>query len=210
MPQMMPGEHPIRTTRQHWTVFIGAGLACVAALVIGIVLLVVTPGSVGGHSLHDIKVFIGLALGVVVVAIGLVRWIQWRSTSYTLTSHRIISHRGVLSRYTESIALDRIQDTSVHQRVLGRIFQFGDVELESAGRDGAEVLHHVADPGGFSRDLLLAIEARHTGQAYPGGAAAASDVQAAQGTYVPPSTQGGEPPAGYGPAPGYSGRRDGV
>lgn len=209
MPQMMPGEHPIRITRQHWTVFIGVGLACIAALAVGIVLLVVTPGSVSGHSLHDIKVFIGLGLFVVVVAIALVRWVQWRATSYTLTTHRIISRRGVLSRYTESIALDRVQDSSVHQRLLGRLFQFGDVELESAGRDGAEVLHHVADPSGFSHDLLLAIEARHAGQPHPGVLGDPGEVQAAQGAYVPPSTQGGEP-GGYGPAPGYSGRRDGV
>jgi uncharacterized membrane protein YdbT with pleckstrin-like domain len=206
---MMPGEHPIRITRQHWTVFIGVGLACIAALAAGIVLLVVTPGSVSGHSLHDIKVFIGLGLFVVVVAIGLVRWVQWRATSYTLTTHRIISRRGVLSRYTESIALDRVQDSSVHQRLLGRLFQFGDVELESAGRDGAEVLHHVADPAGFSNDLLLAIEARHAGLPHPGAPGGSGEVQAAQGAYVPPSTQGGEP-GGYGPAPGYSGRRDGV
>ena len=210
MPQMMPGERPIRTTRQHWTVFIGAGLASLVALAVGIVLLVVTPGSFRGHSLHDIKLFIGLALGVVVVAIALVRWVQWRSTSYTLTSHRIISRRGVLSRYTESIALDRIQDSCVRQRLVGRVFGFGDLELESAGRDGAEVLHHVADPAGFSGDLLLAIEARHTGQPYPPGAVGApGEVQSAQGAYVPPSTQGGDP-GGYGPAPGYSGRRDGV
>jgi len=204
VPQMMmPGESPIRVTRQHWTVFIGSGLASVAALAIGIVLLVVTPGTAGGHDLHDVKLFIGLGLGVVVLAIALVRWVQWRSTSYTLTSHRIISRRGVLSRYTESIALDRIQDSSVHQRVLGRVFGFGDVELESAGRDGAEVLHHVADPSGFSRDLLLAIEARHTGQPFPGTG------DSSHGSYVPPSSQSGGP-GGYGPTPGYSGRRDGV
>lgn len=204
MPQLMPGEHPIRTTRQHWTIFIGAGLVCLLALVVGVVLLVITPGSVAGHSLHDIKVFIGLGFGVVLLAIALVRWIQWRCTSYMLTTQRIISRRGVLSRYTESINLDRIQDSSVRQGLLGRMFRFGDLELESAGRDGAEVLHHVNDPVAFSRELLMAIEARHTGQTYTPGAGAA------QGGYAPPGTSGAVDTGGYGPAPGYSQRHDGV
>jgi uncharacterized membrane protein YdbT with pleckstrin-like domain len=202
----MPGEQAIRVTRQHWTVFLGLGLACLLALAVGIVLLVVTPGTVGSFKLHDVKLVIGLGLGLIVVAIALVRWVQWRCTSFTLTNNRIVSRRGILSRYTESIALDRVQDSSVRQRVLGRVFGYGDVELESAGRDGYEVLHHVADPAGFSHDLLMAIEARHTGQPYPGGGGGGGGVQ---GSYAPPGAQSTEP-GGYGPAPGYSRGRDGV
>lgn len=206
MPQMMPGEHPIRTARQHWTIFIGMAAACIVALVVGVVLLAVTPGSVAGHSLHDVKVFIGLGFGVVLLAIALVRWVQWRSTSYMLTTHRIISRRGVLSRYTESIALDRIQDTRVRQGLMGRILRFGDLELESAGRDGAEVIHHVNDPVGLSRDLLLAIEAHRTGQPLPPGAVGGP----VQGGYAPPGASGSADPGSFGPPPGYSQRRDGV
>jgi uncharacterized membrane protein YdbT with pleckstrin-like domain len=203
---MMPGEHPIRTTRQHWTVFLGLGFASAIALAVGITLLVIAPGTVGSFKLRDIKFFIGLALGVVVLAIFLVRWVQWRCTSFTLTNHRIISRHGVLSRYTESIALDRVQDSRVTQRLLGRMFGFGDLELESAGRDGNEVFGHIADPAGFSRDLLVAVEARHTGQPFPGTPGGGG----ATGTYAPPGTGEGGPPGGYGPTPGYSQRHDGT
>jgi uncharacterized membrane protein YdbT with pleckstrin-like domain len=200
---MMPGEHPIRTTRQHWTVFLGLGLAIAVALAVGIVLLVVTPGTVGSFNLRDIKWLLGLLLGVVVLAIFLVRWVQWRCTSFTLTNHRIISKHGVLSRYTESIALDRIQDSRVTQHLLGRVFGYGDLELESAGREGNETFGHIANPAGFSRDLLVAVEARHTGQPFQAGG------DAPQGTYSPPSGTGGEP-GGYAPPPGYSQRHDGT
>lgn len=203
MPQMMPGEHPIRITRQHWTVFLGIGITSVLAVVVAAVLLAVTPGKVASFSLRDVKLFIGLLIGVVVLAIFLVRYVQWRLTTYTLTNHRIINRHGVLSRYTESIALDRIQDSRVKQGLLGRIFGFGDVEIESAGRDGAEAFTHVSDPAGFSRDLLIAVEARHTGQPYPGPPGSPS------GSYAPPGVSGGDA-GGYGPAPGYSQRHDGT
>jgi uncharacterized membrane protein YdbT with pleckstrin-like domain len=209
--QMMPGEHPIRVTRQHWTVFLQAGLACLAALFIVIVLLVITPGTVSGHDIHSIKVIVGLAAGLLIVAIMLVRWVRWRCTSYTLTNHRIVSRHGILSRYTESIALDRVQDSSVRQRLLGRMFRFGDLELESAGRDGTETFHHIANPSAFSQDLLVAIEARRTGmtgmpQQLP---AAGSGGGAVPEGYVPPGAQGGEP-GGFGPTPGYSRGPDGL
>jgi uncharacterized membrane protein YdbT with pleckstrin-like domain len=201
----MPGEHPIRVTRQHWTIFIPVGLACAAALVAGIVLLAVSPSTVSGHDLAQVKLLIGLGLALVVGATFLVRWVQWRCLTYMLTDHRIVVRRGILSRFTESIALDRVQDSSVRQRLLARVLQFGDVEIESAGRDGSEILHHIADPAGFSNDLLLAIEARRTGQPF-GGAAPAAEVT--HGGYAPPGAAGS--PASYAPPPGYSGHPDGL
>ncbi len=204
MPQLMPGEHPIRVARQHWTIFIPTGLACFLALVVGFVLLAITPSTVSGHDLGEVKLLIGLGLVLVVVAIALVRYVQWRCLSYLLTDHRIVVHRGVLARFTESIALDRIQDSRVRQRLLARMLSFGDIEIESAGRDGTETLHHIADPGGLSNDLLLAIEARRTGQPAP---TTTSPLGADHGSYAPP---GAAQPGPYSPAPGYPRGPDGL
>jgi membrane protein YdbS with pleckstrin-like domain len=204
----MPGEHCIRVTRQHWTIFIPVGLVCAIAVAVGLVLLVVTPSTVAGHSISTVKTFVGLGIVVVVVAVFMVRWLRWRTETFMLTDHRIVVRRGILSRFTESIALDRIQDSSVRQRLLARMLRFGDVEIESAGQDGAEVLPHIADPSGFSNDLLVAIEARRTGQPYRGTGGSGPAVP---GGYVPPSAQGGPPqPGGYGPSPGYPPSHDGL
>jgi uncharacterized membrane protein YdbT with pleckstrin-like domain len=205
----MPGEHPIRVTRQHWTIFIPLALVCAGALVVGFVLLAITPSSVAGHDLGEVKLLIGLALVLVVGAVVLLRWVQWRSMAYMLTDHRIVVSHGVLSRFTESIALDRIQDSGVRQRLLGRALGFGDVEIESAGRDGREVLHHVADPAGFANALLVAMEAHRTGQPHP-GAALAADADVTHGGYTPPGIGGTPLPGGYGPAPGYPRPGDGL
>lgn len=206
MPHLMPGEHPIRVTRQHWTVFIPLGLVATGALIVGFVLLAISPSSVSGHDIGQVKTLIGLALVLVVGATVLVRYVQWRCLTYMLTDFRIVVRRGVLSRFTESIALDRVQDSGVRQRLLARALKFGDVEIESAGRDGTEVLHHIADPAGFSNDLLLAIQAHRTGQPMPGTASPAYDP-AVHSSYSPP---GVSEPGGYSPAPGYTRGRDGL
>jgi uncharacterized membrane protein YdbT with pleckstrin-like domain len=210
----MPGEQPVRVARQHWTIFIPVVLACVVGLVAGSVLLLVTPSTVSGHDITGIKDLVELGLVLVVGATVLIRWVQWRSLSYMLTNHRIVVRHGILSRYTESITLDRIQDSGVRQRILARLLHFGDVEIESAGRDGSEVLRHIADPVGFSNALLIAAEARRTGQPPPGMAPVAVP-DASHGSYTPPSVQAAPPPGSghpgaYSPAPGYSRRDDGL
>lgn len=210
MPQLMPGEHPIRVTRQHWTIFIPVGLVSAGALIAGFTLLAISPSSVAGHDLGQVKLLIGLGLALVVGATVLVRYAQWRCLTYMLTDHRIVVRRGILSRMTESIALDRVQDSCVRQRLVARMLRFGDVEIESAGRDGTEVLHHIADPAGFSNDLLLAIEARRTGRPMP-GAPGGFDSAPSHGGYAPPGMAGGPvQPGGYSPAPGYTREPDGL
>ena len=68
------------------------------------------------------------------------RLLRWRFQTYTLTSHRIVLARGVVSRVTESIALDRIQDTVVRRPLADRLIGAGSLEIQSAGRDGTEIL----------------------------------------------------------------------
>lgn len=211
MKQMLPGEETLRTTRQHWSVFVPAVAVVIVVLVVLGALLKVLPSDIGGRSLHNVKLALLLAAILVVTIAGSLRFMRWRYTTFTLTNKRVLVSRGVLSRYLESIALDRIQDVSVSQGLLERIFKAGNVEIESAGRDGAEILRLIADPLGFSNDLQQATEmhrmaglgmAPTPGQV--GGAAGGGGYP--QAGYAPP---GGTPPAYQPPAPGYTPPRSG-
>jgi len=82
-----------------------------------------------------------------------VRYIQWRSESYTITDRRVILKRGVVGKFTRSVSLDRVQDVTVSQGPLGRALGFGTIEVESAGRDSTEVLDHVPQPSAFRNAL---------------------------------------------------------
>ncbi|HEY2705464.1 MAG TPA: PH domain-containing protein, partial [Candidatus Dormibacteraeota bacterium] len=169
MRKLLQDEREIRVARQHWSIFIpvvGGCLVVVAALA---ALIAVAPSQVSGVALGSVKSFV-LVLGLAAVALILtVRWLRWHYTTFTLTDRRVVVGTGVLSRHTESIALDRVQDTAVRQSLVARIFRAGDVEIESAGRDGSEVLARIHDPQGFSNDLLNAVEAHRTGRPYGAG-----------------------------------------
>lgn len=202
MPKLLDNEREIRIARQHWAVFVPTVLILIAVAAVTAVLLLVIPTTVSGHDIGAIKAIIGLIIGLFIVAAFLLRYLRWRYTTYILTDRRILLSKGILSRHTESINLDRIQDTATTQSFIGRIFKAGTVEIESAGRDGAEKLALIMDPVGFSNTLQSAVEAHRMGQPVlpPSGAPAAGAPSGGpyQG-YVPPGGAGSGPPPGYGP-----------
>jgi uncharacterized membrane protein YdbT with pleckstrin-like domain len=61
---------------------------------------------------------------------------------------------GILSRTAETIPLDRIQNTVIHRPLGDRLIGAGDIEIESAGRDGVEVLHRIPQAEAFYNELL--------------------------------------------------------
>ena len=189
MRKLLQDEREIRVARQHWSIFVPVVAGCVAGVGVLTWLMAVIPHDVSGRSLHAVKELVVVVAVAVALLVFITRWLRWRYTTFTLTDRRVMVGTGVLSRHTESIALDRVQDTAVRQSLLARVFRAGDVEIESAGRDGLEVLARIHDPQGFSNDLLHAVEAHRSGRPYPAGEAAPGGQAAPQG--------------GYGPPPGY-------
>jgi uncharacterized membrane protein YdbT with pleckstrin-like domain len=203
--KLLDNEREIRIARQHWAVFVPTVLVLVAVAAVTAVLLIFVPTRISGHDIGSIKAVVGLIIGLFVVAAFLLRYLRWRYTTYILTDRRILLSSGILSRHTESITLDRIQDTATSQSLIGRIFKAGTVEIESAGRDGSERLALIQDPVGFSNTLQAAVEAHRTGQPIlpPSGATpgAGTPPGGAYQGYVPPGGAGSTPPPGYGPPP---------
>ena len=161
--QPMPGENRLAVSRQHWSVVVPPLVGGVLVLVAVIVVLVLIPGTISSFSFGGVKLVIGVAAGVVVLAWSLIHWLRWRLATYTLTDHRIILERGVLSRYSESIALDRIQNTVIRRPLGDRLIGAGDIEIESAGRDGVERLHRIPQAEHFYNALMQAMEATRMG-----------------------------------------------
>ena len=108
-----------------------------------------------------------MTLGVVALAIlwVIVVWIRWRSVTYTLTDQRITIQSGVFSRQEKIIPIDRVQDCTTRQSLLGRIIGYGRVEVDAAGAQGAEILDHLPKPGDFRDQVFVQSERRRGGVA---------------------------------------------
>ncbi len=156
----MAGESLVRSAHRHWVVLVKDLLFPAALLVLAIVL----DTAVGGLS-RDAKLV--LSLGALAVA-GLwliVVWWQWASASFTITDQRVLLRSGVINRTTKVIALDRVQDVSTRQTILGRLMDYGTVDIDAAGASGAEVLDHVPTPGDFRDEVFAEAERRRSAAA---------------------------------------------
>lgn len=64
------------------------------------------------------------------------RWLAWTRFRYHIGEHDIRIESGVLSRTARSIPYARIQDVSIEQKPLARVFGLGEVKFETGGGDG--------------------------------------------------------------------------
>ena len=156
---LMQGERSIALVRQHWSVVAGRVLAAIVIVVVVVVLNAVIPSKIGSLSITTVKTVVGL-----VIIVGAAGWaglwvLRWRFATYHLTDRRIIMEGGILSRTAETIPLDRIQNTVIHRPFGDRLIGAGDIEIESAGRDGREILHRIPKAEAFYNELLTTINA---------------------------------------------------
>lgn len=149
------GEHLIIDTHPHWWIFAGV----VTRLVLAIVLAVV--GAVQFDS-NTIVNYIGIAL--ILFTAGHLAWVYvvWRTTDFVLTSDRLVTRNGVLSRQTREIPLERINDISCHQTLFERIIHAGDLLVESGGERGQSTFPNVHEPFDVQNTIYRAIEATNS------------------------------------------------
>lgn len=108
---------------------------------------------------------------VLVVLLGypLRKYLQWLSTSYVLTSRRMVVRKGLLARSHRDIPLFSVRTLSVRQGVLQRIFRSGNITLVS-GMDEAVLIRDVPEVLKFKNLALEAIaELPHSALAGAGG-----------------------------------------
>ena len=78
----------------------------------------------------------------------------WRAHQFVVTNRRVIQISGVLTKEVIDSALDKVTDVRTQQTLLGRLFNFGDVEVLTASETGRNLFRTIADPLGFKRTML--------------------------------------------------------
>jgi uncharacterized membrane protein YdbT with pleckstrin-like domain len=151
---LLPGERILASSSRHWVVLVRPIATIVLAAAVSLVILLFLPLA-GELRLFLMLAVIAAGLGV----LNLYYW-GWRAHEYVLTDQRVILNEGIISKFSRSIAIDRIQDLTTFQGLWGRTWGFGDIELESAGRESGEVLNTVPHPQQLRNAIFAQIEAR--------------------------------------------------
>ncbi len=137
----------------HWWFFakqIGASIPLIA-IIVGLLTLNKSTGKSFGLYAWAVLTF----AWAVWVAI---KYFDWRFTHFVLTNERVIFRTGVLAKRGVEIPLGRINNINFHQGIWERMIGAGDLEIESAGRDGQSEFSNVQHPDSVQQEIYRMME----------------------------------------------------
>lgn len=142
MPAYLQSELPVLAqVRHHWVVlFRRPHVLLIVALLVLLLAAIISPWPMA-------VLFI-----LVFAAFALLRWQTWRAEWVILTHRRIIRVRGVPETTTAeaSLRLDRISGAVLEQTVMGKLLDYGTIELEAPGQHpDVRKLVKIANPHEF-------------------------------------------------------------
>jgi uncharacterized membrane protein YdbT with pleckstrin-like domain len=132
-PPASGDEQPVLLLHPHWKTLIRPVLVAVVVVAAALVLEAVIPSGSAAAAER---------LAVAVVAIlTLMLWLivpvlRWRTTTYELTTRRLRTRFGIVTRRGRDIPLTRTSDVSFEKGVLDRLLGTGRLVVESAGEHG--------------------------------------------------------------------------
>ena len=171
--ELLPGENLILKTHQHWIVLVKSLVIPAVLLVIAAIVDVAVRSGTGIPRFRTIVTLAAVAIaGLWLIVV----WIRWQATTYTLTDQRIKIETGVFGRASKMIPIDRVQDCTTKQTLMGRMIGYGRVEVDAAGAQGAEVLDRLPHPGEFRDQVFVQSERRRGGAPSPAAPANPSGV----------------------------------
>jgi len=153
---LAPHEELILNLHPHWWYIAKAGVVLALTTVFGLFVVIKLPSD--NALATPINVLVGIAILVEVLWFAK-RFLVWICTFFVLTSDRVMSRAGVLSKTGIEIPLERINTVFFHQSIFERLLGLGDLEIESASKDGAQTFEDVRKPSQIQKEIYIQMEA---------------------------------------------------
>ena len=98
--------------------------------------------------------------GWIVAVLGLlyllIRYANWNANIWVVTNFRVIDEIGLFSHAGKDSPLDKINNVSYKHSVMGRLFNYGNVEIQTAAQVGATVYVKVNHPRRLQETIFAA------------------------------------------------------
>jgi uncharacterized membrane protein YdbT with pleckstrin-like domain len=127
--QLKKNEKIILKTKPHWFTMVVPFLVMLTGSVIGFV--------IGKY---------GMLLALVVVCYFIFKIIQRNNNIWVVTNLRVIDEYGFFSNNTKESPLDKINNVSYRQSFWGKIFGYGNVQIQTAAEIGSTTYFSVEKP----------------------------------------------------------------
>jgi uncharacterized membrane protein YdbT with pleckstrin-like domain len=133
-------EHIVVSVRTHWKKLVGPVLVLIFTVGVAAFVAAILPENPNQQAFR-----IGiLAVAFLIVCVWSIwPFLQWLTSTYTVTSRRLITRHGVITRTGRDIPLTRINDVSYERSLTDRMLGCGTLVIESASQSGRVVLPDV-------------------------------------------------------------------
>jgi uncharacterized membrane protein YdbT with pleckstrin-like domain len=154
------GETVALDLRPHWWYFSRNIFTGIPLLILVILVFSWGPEDTGGTIAYGLVAILLFAWAAWLV----LKYFQWTMTYFVVTDRRVIYRTGVLSKKGVEIPLERINNINFHQRIIDRVIGAGDLDIESAGKDGQTHFDFVRHPDGVQHEIYRQMEKRNMPQ----------------------------------------------
>jgi uncharacterized membrane protein YdbT with pleckstrin-like domain len=142
----------------HWWYFAQPVAALIGSMLLGVLAKIYADGT---GTLRVAVVYFVIALIVASMAWVVVRYLKWTTTSFVITSDRLIFRTGVISKMGVEIPLERINTIHFSQKVFERLTGSGDLIIESGGEDGQQRFTDIRRPDQMQKAIHAQKEAHN-------------------------------------------------
>ena len=132
--QLKKNEKVVLTIRKHWFVLLKPILWTLILLIVA---------AADSNSEFGNFLFIGAGLTIVWL---IYRILDRNTNLWAVTNLRVIDEYGVFSNNSKETPLDKINNISYRQPLLGRMFNYGHVQIQSAAESGSTIHKMVERP----------------------------------------------------------------
>ena len=144
-------EQILLVTRQHWFVLVRAILLEVVLAVL------IVAGSILSLTFSGLGL-LGLALLIIPIGSFVIDYLKWFNRKYVVTNRRVIQIDGIYNKNVTDSSLEKVNDVKMVQSMLGRTFDFADIEILTASEMGANLFRIIGNPIHFKTAMINAKE----------------------------------------------------
>ncbi|MEN9938932.1 MAG: hypothetical protein RLZZ387_5511 [Chloroflexota bacterium] len=121
---------------------------------------------VGGQSVGQLVMIVCVLISLMVVASAVFDYFRWNNEQYFVTDMRVIQLRGIFNKEALDSSLEKINDVELRQSWVGRLFDFGDIEIITGSDSGVNYFRRIENPLEFKRAMMEAKNEYSRGYGY--------------------------------------------
>ena len=146
-------EQVVYTSRKHWIAPLFATVTG-TLLALGGLIAMAWSAFVDANWLSNLMLW-GGGLAMLVGLVLLIRsFVNWWSEVYLVTNQKVLKVSGILRKSVEGSALEKINDSSISQSLLGRWLDYGTLSVMTAADETNLHYTNMRNPVAFRRAIL--------------------------------------------------------